>query len=577
MKSIRHFLYLLPPLFKKRLIVLLILLFVGMLFEMIGLGVLIPALSLMTEKDVNIKYPILQPILNTLHFSSQRELLFFGFSLLIIVYLVKSLVLAYLYYRQSKFNADLSAEFSDILFNGYLNQSYNFHLERNSSQLLKNIQGEVVQINGVLQAFGALLIEVSMVLGIFIVLITIEPFGAIVVTIVLAFSTILFHLLSKNRILEWGQARQFHDGRINQHLMQGLGGVKDVIMMGKENFFVEKFREHNREKAKSVTKIVTIGLMPRLYLEFLSVLGLSGLILVMVAQNKSIELLIPIIGVFVAAAFRLIPSANRIVTSIQAFKFAAPVLEVMYNEFKIIRNTEKNNSIKSESKLNFSIEIKLNNVNFKYLNSNSNALQSITVSIKKGESIGFVGPSGSGKSTLLDVILGLLRPLNGEITVDGINIHSNLRAWQDQIGYIPQNIYLTDDTIIRNVAFGISDEDINIEKVIKSLKAAQLYEFVDNLPNRLETFVGERGVRMSGGQRQRIGIARALYYEPQVLVLDEATSALDIETEKEVRAAVNALQGDKTLIIVAHRLSTINQCNRVFELKKGQIIGVKDI
>jgi ABC-type multidrug transport system fused ATPase/permease subunit len=577
MKSIRHFLYLLPPLFKKRLIVLLILLFVGMLFEMIGLGVLIPALSLMTEKDVNIKYPILQPILNTLHFSSQRELLFFGFSLLIIVYLVKSLVLAYLYYRQSKFNADLSAEFSDILFNGYLNQSYNFHLERNSSQLLKNIQGEVVQINGVLQAFGALLIEVSMVLGIFIVLITIEPFGAIVVTIVLAFSTILFHLLSKNRILEWGQARQFHDGRINQHLMQGLGGVKDVIMMGKENFFVEKFREHNREKAKSVTKIVTIGLMPRLYLEFLSVLGLSGLILVMVAQNKSIELLIPIIGVFVAAAFRLIPSANRIVTSIQAFKFAAPVLEVMYNEFKIIRNTEKNNSIKSESKLNFSIEIKLNNVNFKYLNSNSNALQSITVSIKKGESIGFVGPSGSGKSTLLDVILGLLRPLNGEITVDGINIHSNLRAWQDQIGYIPQNIYLTDDTIIRNVAFGISDEDINIEKVIKSLKAAQLYEFVDNLPNRLETFVGERGVRMSGGQRQRIGIARALYYEPQVLVLDEATSALDIETEKEVMAAVNALQGDKTLIIVAHRLSTINQCNRVFELKKGQIIGVKDI
>jgi len=296
---------------------------------------LIPALSLMTDKNEINKYSVLQPVLNTLGYTSQGDLLFFGFSFLIIIYLIKSVILAYLYYRQSKFNADLSAEFSDILFKGYLNQPYNFHLERNSSQLLKNIQGEVFQLNGVLQALGALLLEVFVILGIFIVLISIEPYGAISVIIVLAFSSILFHLLSKNRILKWGQARQFHDGRINQHLMQGLGGVKDVIMMGKENYFVEKFREHNKGKAKSLTKIVTIGLMPRLYLEFLSVLGLSVLILVMVAQNKSIDLLIPIVAVFVAAAFRLIPSANRIVTSVQAFKFAGPVLEVLYNEFRI--------------------------------------------------------------------------------------------------------------------------------------------------------------------------------------------------------------------------------------------------
>jgi len=204
------------------------------------------------------------------------------------------------------------------------------------------------------------------------------------------------------------------------------------------------------------------------------------------------------------------------------------------------------------------------------------ALHRITVSIKRGESVGFVGPSGSGKSTLLDIILGLLQPLNGEITVDGININSNLRRWQDQIGYIPQSIYLIDDTITRNVAFGISDKDINIDKVIFALKAAQLYEFIDNLPNKLETFVGERGVRMSGGQRQRIGIARALYHDPQVLVLDEATSALDTETEKDVMDAVNALQGNKTLIIVAHRLSTIEKCDRIFQLKKGQIVSVKN-
>uniref|UniRef100_UPI004048151D ABC transporter ATP-binding protein n=1 Tax=Algoriphagus sp. TaxID=1872435 RepID=UPI004048151D len=575
MKSIKHFLYLLPPLFKKRLTILIIFLFFGMLLEMLGLGMLIPALSLMTDTEVVNKYPVLNSISNSIGYTTQKQLLFFGFSLLIIVYLIKSVVLGFLYYRQSKFNADLSAEFSDILFRGYLNQSYSFHLERNSSQLLKNIQGEVTQLNGVLQAFGALLLEVSMIIGIIIVLISIEPYGAISVIVVLAFSSILFHILSKNQILNWGQARQFHDGRINQHLMQGLGGIKDVKMMGKENYFLEKFRQHNNGKAKAVTKIVSIGLMPRLYLEFLSVLGLSVLILVMVAQNKSIELLIPIIAVFVAAAFRLIPSANRILTSVQAFKFAGPVLEVLYNEFKIINSAEKVTNI-SRSNLSFKHEINLTNIDYKYPNSNSKAIQKVNVCIKRGESVGFVGPSGSGKSTLLDVILGLLHPINGEITVDGMNINSNLRMWQDQIGYIPQSIYLTDDTIKRNVAFGISDKYINMDKVINALKAAQLDDFVNSLPSGIETFVGERGVRLSGGQRQRIGIARALYHDPQVLVLDEATSALDTETEKEVMKAVNVLQGNKTLIIVAHRLSTIEHCNRVFELKKGQIVSVKD-
>lgn len=575
MKSVKQFLYLLPPVFKKRLTILLILLFFGMLFEMMGLGMLVPALSLIIENDIPNKYPGLHSFLNTLGVTDQRDLIFFGFSLLTIVYFVKTIVLGYLYYKQSKFNADLSAEFSHILFKGYLNQPYYFHLQRNSSQLLKNIQGEVIQLNGVLQAFGALLLEVAMILGIFIVLIIIEPFAAMSVTIVLALTSFLFHLFSKTKILNWGKARQFHDGKINQHLMQGLGGVKDVLMMGKEKYFINKFREHNKERAKSLTKIVTIGLMPRLYLEFLSVFGLSGVIIVMIAQGKAIEGMIPVIAVFVAAAFRLIPSANRIVTSVQAFRFAVPVLELFYNEFRIIKD-HGNSPNFTKSKLIFNNELKLINVDYRYPNSKSNSLKDITFTIKRGESIGFVGPSGSGKSTLLDIILGLLHPINGEITVDGINIKSNLRGWQDQIGYIPQSIYLTDDTISRNVAFGVSDEDINIDKVIISLRAAQLYEFVEKLPNKLDTFVGERGVRMSGGQRQRIGIARALYHDPQILVLDEATSALDNKTEKEVMEALNALQGIKTLVIVAHRVSTIEQCDRIFELKNGQIISVKE-
>ena len=574
MKSIKQFLYILPHKFKRRLFILLILLLFGMLFEMMSLGMIIPALKVMTEKDIISKYPSLQLLFNIIGHKTQGDLIFYGFTLLVIIFFVKSTLLGYLYFRQSKFNSELSAEFSDFLFNGYMSQPYNFHLGRNSSQLLKNIQGEVIQLNGVLQAFGALLLEISAILGITIVLFSVEPLGAICVTFILTGTSLIFYFLTKNKILKWGQSRQFHDGRINQHLVQGLSGVKDVIMTGRENYFIEKFREHNNEKAKILTKIVTIGLMPRLYLEFLSVLGLSGLILTMLAQNKAIESLVPTIGVFVAAAFRLIPSVNRILTSVQAFKFAGPVLELFYNEFEVFKDARI--AVTNTSRFQFENEILLDDVSFKYANNKTLALSGITINIRKGESIGIIGPSGSGKSTLVDIVLGLLAPLHGAILVDEKDINSNLRGWQNLIGYIPQNIYLTDDTISRNVAFGISDDMINQEQVIISLKLSQLYEFVESLPDGIETLVGERGVRMSGGQRQRIAIARALYHNPDVLVLDEATSALDIETEKEVMQAVTALFGNKTLIIVAHRLSTIKKCDRIFELRKGCIVNVNE-
>ena len=334
--------------------------------------------------------------------------------------------------------------------------------------------------------------------------------------------------------------------------------------------FLSEYGVHNDAIAKIQIRVITLGLVPRVYLELLAVMGLAGLISLMMAQNKPLDLLLPTLGIFIAAAFRLIPSVSRIMYYFQHLRYTRPVVEVLFNEFRLVRNAMKPDV--ATAKLNFNSIIELKNLIFHYFNAKINALDGVSINIKKGESVGFIGPSGSGKSTLVDVILGLLTPEKGDITVDGQNIQKNLRGWQNQIGYVPQSIYLTDDTLRRNVAFGLPNNQIDDLAVARAIKASQLDEFVQSIPNKLETYVGERGIRLSGGQRQRIGIARALYHDPAVLVLDEATSSLDSTTERGVMQAISALRGSKTLIIVAHRLSTVEHCDQLYRLDQGKIV-----
>lgn len=562
--------YLLSASQKKQLTLLGVLLLIGMLFEMAGLGILIPALGLMLNADIGKDYPSLRPYLEFLGNPSQMQLVVGGMLFLVLVYFIKAAFLAFLSWRQSKFSSELGAELSRILFNGYLRQSYAFHLERNSAQLLRNIQTEINLFNSVTQAAIALTTEISLIVAVTFMLIFIEPLGASVVITFLAGSALIFHRITKNYLLGWGKKRQVNDGLMNQHLLQGLGGVKDVKLLGREANFVSEYSTHNIARAKILTKQITLMQMPRFYLELLAVVGLAGLVILMVVQNKSLERLLPTLGIFVASAFRMIPSFNRIMGAVQQMRYAQPVVDLLYAEFKLIRSTTTKWS--AAEKLHFTKDIIIKDVFFKYKNADTYALNGVNIRIQKGESVGFIGPSGSGKSSLVDVILGLLTPDSGNILVDGNDINYNLRGWQDEIGYVPQSIYLTDDTLRHNVAFGINPKEIDEEAVTRSIKAAQLQEFVADLKDGLDTFVGERGVRLSGGQRQRIGIARALYHDPSILVLDEATSALDSDTENGVMEAVNALHGDKTLLIVAHRLSTVETCDRLYRLDKGFII-----
>jgi ABC-type multidrug transport system fused ATPase/permease subunit len=544
---------------------------IGMLFEMAGLGIMIPALSLMLNSDIGKEYPAVQPYLEALGNPTHNQLVLWGMLTMVMVYLIKAIYLGFLAWRQSCFSVELSAYFSRELFLGYMRQPYTFHLQRNSAELLRNIQSEASFFSTLAQSVIGLLIEFSVVVGIVFMLIIVEPIGAAAVTFFLGGSAIIFHRITKNKLLKWGEKRQVYASAINQHLLQGLGGIKDVKMMGRENYFYTECTNNISANSKMQAKVQTFLQIPRLYLELLAVMGLAGLVVLMMAQNKPLDLLIPTLGVFVAAAFRLIPSFNRIIASSQQLRYGQPVLEVLYNEFRQIRNSI-DNEVKT-FKINFRSKLEVKKLNFHYSNNHKNTLEDVSIYIKKGESVGFIGPSGSGKSTLVDVILGLLTPDSGEITVDGQEINKNIRSWQDQIGYIPQTIYLTDDTLRRNVAFGLPNEQIDNIAVARAIKASQLDEFVQSLPDKLETYVGERGIRLSGGQRQRIGIARALYHDPAILVLDEATSSLDSTTERGVMQAVSALQGSKTLLIVAHRLSTVENCDRIYKLNHGKVVG----
>ena len=356
-------------------------------------------------------------------------------------------------------------------------------------------------------------------------------------------------------------------------MQQGLGGVKDVKLLGREADFLSTFSEHSVKSGQVAQFMEILQKLPRLWLEVLAVSGLALLVLIMLSQEREMSSIVPTIGLFAAAAFRLMPSVNRILNAVQKLRYGLVPINNLYEDFQILEQEPVVASIDSPKKILLQDDICIADITYSYYEAPAAALSNLSIRIKKGESVGIIGPSGSGKSTLVDLILGLLTPDTGQILIDGQDIQNNLRLWQDQIGYVPQAIYLTDDTLRRNVAFGLPHSQIDDLAVKRAIQSAQLEEFVSSLPDGLETFVGERGIRLSGGQRQRIGIARALYHEPGVLVLDEATSALDTATEKGVMEAVTALHGSKTVIIVAHRLSTVENCDLLCRLEQGRLIA----
>jgi len=562
----------LSPSQKRSGVLLALMTLVGMFLEMAGVGLIIPVLILVAQPDLAARYPAVAPLLEKLGNPTQNQLAIAGVVILCGAYLLKAGFLSLLAWRQMKFAYGLQEDLSQRMFDGYLRQPYSFHLQRNSAELVRNATNEVmILVTCWLVPVMVFLCDVSTILGLSILLIVVQPLGAFLLIPVFAFAGLLYERRVRRSIDALGKARQFHDAQRTQQLLEGLGGVKDIKLLGRENEFISRYRVHSIGSARVGRNLAALQMMPRLWMEFLAVVGLAVLVAVMVLEGRALDTVMASLAVFAAAAFRMMPSISRALGSGQGFRFAAPAVMTLQSELSLFAHQAPT----SEGEpMPFVSCVSLDDVSYSYASAQGNALDGISVCIRKGESVGFVGASGAGKSTLVDVFLGLLTPTCGAVVVDGRDIQANLRGWQDHIGYVPQSIFLTDDTLRRNVAFGLSDEEIDEQAVSRAIHDAQLEDFVRALPSGLDTMVGERGTRLSGGQLQRIGIARALYHDPQILVLDEATSSLDTKTEEGVMKAVRALQGEKTVLVVAHRHSTVAHCDRMIRLDSGKVIAV---
>ncbi|MEY3818374.1 MAG: hypothetical protein RIT00_1099 [Actinomycetota bacterium] len=537
---------------------------VGMFLETISLGIVVPIIGILTQDDYQQKYPFIVDIFGNL---SREELISAVMVAMVLIYVVRSLFLFWSLWIQKGFSASVSGRLSQSLFSIYLRQPYMFHLQRNSSTLMRNAKNATSVVTCGVDPFLVLLTDGLVAIAMFALLIAVEPVGTLAVLLVFGLSTFVFQRTTRRRIDNWGYQVEYHETKILQHLQEGFGGAKDVKVLGRENEFLSQHEKHLGESIR-INRIYNVILtLPRSFMEIITIVGLCLLVVSMVVRGRELADIVPILGLFAAAAFRVMPSINRLLMATQTLIFNRSIIASVYKDFLL--DSPDSLSLKSETK--FATQLELTDVSFKYPTAANASLQNVSLVVKRGEAVGFVGPSGAGKSTLVDVILGLFAPTSGVVKVDGQDVQQNLRNWQNQIGYVPQAIYLTDDTLRRNVAFGLNDENIDDNLVRNAIRLAQLEEFVATLPEKLETVVGERGVRLSGGQRQRIGIARALYHNPSVLVLDEATSSLDTPTEHGVMQAVQALQGSKTVLIVAHRLSTVEYCDRLYKIENARI------
>jgi ABC-type multidrug transport system fused ATPase/permease subunit len=564
----KKFWFMLTPAQRRAGFLLLGLMLVGMVLETLGISLVIPILALMTNADLAKDYPMIAPWMNRLGNPSHEKLVVFAMLALVGVALLKVLFLAFLAWRQASFSFGIKSDISLRLFTGYLSQPYPFHLQRNSAELIRNTIGQVGELMSAVVACMTITLESLILSGILVLMLVVEPLGTLIVAGTLGLASWGFYHFTRGRILRWGKAYQHHEGLRIQYLQEGLGAAKDVKLLGCEKEFIDRYQVRNLGSAQVGKWRTIVQALPRLWIELLAVAGMVAIVLLMIAQNSPIQSLVPTLGLFAATAFRFMPSVNRLLNAIQNVRFTWPVIHNLHQELCLLEEAEH---LKEHSLLPFKKGLILENVSFCYPSTEALVLKQISLSIRRGESVGFIGSTGAGKSTLVDIVLGLLVPTGGFVKVDGVDIQTNPRGWQDQIGYVPQNIFLTDDTISRNVAFGLPDVQVEDAVVWNSLRSAQLEQFVKGLPESLNTRIGEGGVRLSGGQRQRIGIARALYHNPSVLVLDEATSSLDTATEGDFMDAVCALKGDKTLIIVAHRLTTVEHCDYLFKIENGKI------
>ena len=542
--------------------------------ESISVSLILPLIqAVMNEDSWNTTW-YAKVICGFFRIETQKQYVIVLLVVLISIFIIKNIYLLFEYYIQYTFIARCRYHMQSNLMHSYLKKPYTFFLNASPGEIIRIISDDTQRVFdmfvSVLTFYTELIVAIMLAVTIFVM----SPRIAIGTMVIILVEMFVIAVIIKPILKRTGIRYMQEYASANKWMLQGIQGIKSIKVAGREEFFDEKYEKHAKNVVDEYRNYQTLNNVPRLVIEAFTVAAVLFMLLIMILTGTDLVDLVPELSAFVVAAVRLLPSSNRISTAINAIPYAESALD---NIIKVVQE-EKNEQAEDAPKgkkttdISFDREAGLKSVTYSYPNTDKVILDKASIAITLGQSVGIVGTSGSGKTTMVDILLGLFKPQSGVVYSDGVNIEENMEGWLSQLAYIPQSIFLMDDTIRENVAFGYHTDEIDDEQVWQALKEAQLDEFVHSLPEGLDTTVGEAGVRLSGGQRQRIGIARALFTNPRLLIFDEATSALDNETESAIMESINALHGRKTMIIIAHRLSTIEECDVVYRVQDGKIV-----
>ena len=559
---------------KIKLGFLLIIIVVGSFLELMGVTLILPFVNAIISPDSLMENKYIRSICNVFRITDSLQLIILLSVILIAVYMLKNIYLIFMTNCQYRFVYNSQRRLAGRMMKCYIRQPYVYHLSHSSAEIMRNMDSDVKNFFSAVISLLQLFTECCVCFVLVAYLFYRDKTITLGVCVILGLFMCVYMFYIRKKVTVMGSDTRDCLAAINVDIMQAFGGIKEVKILDKEKFFTRNFDNDYAVYADRQTKYFIYGLAPRPIMETVCIVGMLLIIIVKLLNGTHPNYFIPTISIFAVAAFRMLPSFSRITNAINNIMYQRASVTALYQDLRAMekieyRVQEKENSIHAE--LSFRKEIEVQHIDFKYPDSEHYVLKDVSLKIPKNKSIALIGPSGEGKTTLADIILGLLDVENGSILIDGVDIQENMSGWHEKLGYIPQSIYLVDDSIKKNIAYGIEEKDIDEKRLWKALEDAQIKEFVLGLEHGIDTAVGERGVRLSGGQRQRIGIARALYSNPEVLILDEATSALDNDTEAAVMDAINHLSGSKTLIIIAHRLSTIKDCDIVYEVRNQKV------
>lgn len=560
---------------KIKLVGLAILMVIGSVLELLAVAVFNPFIEVLMQTSSIEDDSFLKLFFTHIHLNGIEQYLVVLSALIAVIYLVKNIYLSFLQNVILSFSYTTRMNLATRLLTTYMSEPYTFHLSKNIAEMQRCLQSDTSQFMSLINSCLQLTVEMVTCLALAAYLFHTSHSITVVIGVLLLLCIGLFFMISKKVSSRLGRQNENYNAKLFQWINQSLGGIKELKILQREEYFIDSYKTNYKKLIWGARVNELIAALPKYIVETVAMVGLvSAIIIKLLFGHGALETFIPQIAVFAVAAFRLLPSVGRVNAYINSIMYNKASLDMIYDDLKEI-DSEPVQEIEWQGKKEkwiFTKGVTVEHVSYHYPDSDVEVLHDISLEIPKGKTVALIGPSGAGKTTLADIILGLLPPVSGVVRMDQHNVYENLRSWREKLGYIPQSIYLSDDTIRNNVAFGIYEAQIDDNAIWKALEKAQLKEFVQGLENGLDTYVGDRGVRLSGGQRQRIGIARALYHDPEILVLDEATSALDSSTEQAVMESIESLQGLKTMIIIAHRLTTIKNADLVYEVSGGNVI-----